>query len=91
MVAHRKALTTELVSFIMSNVVGHRTAFEVSDVKRDGTVFVKFRSYMNWAGADLAAEFNRALWKDGKLFTQTSDVQFRLRLDQFGKGVNLAS
>ena len=78
--AHKKALT----KFIMDAVIGHRTAFDVSDVKQDGTVFVKFRSYMSWSSDTLSRDFNRALHGAEKKFTQTDDRTFRLALDQFG-------
>ncbi len=78
-----KAFTRNLVAFVMEHVIGHRTAFDVSDVKRDGTVFVKFRSYMQWDSHSLAVSFNKALWEHDKLFAQTDDRTFRLALDQF--------
>ncbi len=83
MVHHAKARTQALSKFILDNVVGHKTAFEISDVKQDGTVFVKFRSYMEWPAMSLASDFNRALCRSNLLFTQTSDKQIRLALDQF--------
>lgn len=79
----KKALTRNLVAFIMEHVIGHRTAFDVSDVHRDGTVFVKFRSYMSWDSHTLATTFNRALWGANKPFVQSDDRTFRVALDQF--------
>jgi len=83
MVHDSRARTQALVQFIMENVVGHRSAFEVSDVKQDDTVFVRFRSYLKWSAMELSEDFNHALWAHRKDFVQTGDVQFRLRLDQF--------
>lgn len=84
MVHNSKARVQALATFIMDAVIGHRTAFDVSDVKQDGTVFVKFRSYMSWSSATLSRDFNRALHGAQKKFTQTDDRTFRLALDQFG-------
>jgi hypothetical protein len=79
----KKALTRNLVAFIMEHVIGHRTAFQVSDAHRDGTVFVKFRSYMTYDSFSLAQLFNHRLWENKKLFTQMDDRTFRVALDQF--------
>lgn len=82
-----KARTKALEQFILSNVVGHRTAFEVSDVKADGTVFIRFRSYMDWSAMYLTSCFTQSLTRAGHLtFTQTDDNKVRLDLAHFPTG-----
>jgi hypothetical protein len=86
MVHDSKARTKALVQFILANACGHRTSFEVSDVKSDGTVFVRFRSSPHDPAVFLAEEFSRALNAQGLQFVQTEDTKFRLALDQFASG-----
>jgi len=83
MVHNSKALTKALAAFITDNIGIPSGAFEVSDVKQDGTVFVKFRSYRDWPASMLAQDFAGGLTNHAKLFVQTTNVQFRLALDQF--------
>ncbi len=83
MVHHSKARTQALTQFIMENVIGHRTAFEIGDVKQDGTVFVRFRSWLEHPAMNLARDFGLALGTHGKLWIQTDDRTIRLALDQF--------
>lgn len=85
-VHNSKARTQALVAFILGNVTGHRSAFEVSDVKGDGTVFVRFRSSPHEPAITLAEAFRDALGGSGLLFVQTEDTKFRLALDQFASG-----
>lgn len=82
-VHNSKALTKTLVDFILANVTRHRTSFEVSDVKRDGTVFVRFRSSPRDPAICLAESFCDALNARGFFFVQTDDTKFRMALDQF--------
>lgn len=72
-----------LEAFIMPAVTHWRFAFEISDVKSDGTVFVRFRSTANQSSISLAEAFRDALSGLGMLFEQTDDNKFRLALDQF--------
>lgn len=81
-----KARTKALVRFILDNVSGHRTSFEVSPVKGDGTVFVRFRSSPHDPAIFLAEAFRDALGGHGLRFVQTEDTKFRLALDQFSSG-----
>jgi hypothetical protein len=81
MVHHSKSRRQNLTKFIMANVAD--AAFEVSDVKRDGSVFVRFRTHLGCPGATMAADFSAALRRGMFQFTQTSDIQIRLTLDQF--------
>ena len=83
MVHNNKALTKTLEAFIIDNLGIPTGAFEVSDVKQDGTVFVKFRSYRDWPASMLAQDFAGGMTNHAKLFAQTTHVQFRLALDQF--------
>jgi hypothetical protein len=85
-VHNSKALIKVLIDFILANVTGHRTSFEVSDVKRDGTVFVRFRSSPHDPAIYLAEAFRDALSGRGLQFVQTEDTKFRLALDQFASG-----
>lgn len=81
-----KARTKALVQFILANATGHRTSFEVSDVKADGTVFVRFRSSPHVPAIVLAESFRDALNGLKLQFVQTEDTKFRLALDQFSSG-----
>lgn len=78
-----KARTTTLVRFIMENVTNRRSAFEVSDVKSDGTVFVKFRSSPVDSASDLTRRFRVSLEGTNRRFEAVSTTQVRLALDQF--------
>jgi hypothetical protein len=78
-----KARTRALVQFILANVTGHRTSFEVSDVKGDGTVFVRFRSTPHDPATHLAEAFREALVGRGIQFYRTEDTKFRFALVNF--------
>lgn len=78
-----KVRTRTLVQFILENVTGRYVSFDVSGVKRDGTVFVRFRSTPHDPAIILAKSFRDALNGHGLLFLQTEDTKFRLALDQF--------
>lgn len=88
MVADSNARIDALKAFILEHVCDHKSHFEVSDVKQDGTVFVRFRGCRKGSyGASAAEEaqrFNQALWASKVEFVQTDDVKFRLALKQFG-------
>lgn len=84
MVYNSKAATRNLEQFIYSNVIGYRSAFQVSDAKRDGTVFVRFRSVHIWTAMEIADMFGQELTRLGKDFTRTDDNKVRLPLSQFG-------
>lgn len=58
--------------------------FKVSDVKQDGTVFVRFRSTETDAAITITERVRDVLNQQGYDFTQTDDVTFRLPLEQFG-------
>lgn len=83
MVHNSKQRVKALEDFIYANVIGHRTAFQVSDVKQDGTVFVRFRSAHIWSAMDITRSFTQELTRLGKAFVQTDDNKVRLALDQF--------
>lgn len=58
--------------------------FEVSDVKSDGTVFVRFKSTIEGLAATTAADvFERQMKADERMFLRTDDVKFRLALEEF--------
>lgn len=79
--SHR--LLTALDAFIRERVTPNRHAYEVSDVKSDGTVFIKFRSAGDMSADGHATVFTQALSTKAYLFTRPTAVQFRLALDQF--------
>lgn len=83
MVHHSKARTQHLSQFIIANVACATGAFTISDVKQDGTVFVKFRSVEDRTSLNLVQEFNAVLWREQMKFTQTDDRTIRLALNQF--------
>ena len=51
--AHKKLL----VKFILENVTGHRTSFEIGPIKGDGRVTVGFRSSTVDSASDLVKRF----------------------------------
>jgi hypothetical protein len=83
MVHNSKARVRTLAEFIMENVCGHHTSFEISDIKQDGTVFVKFRSSTTDPAIMLANGFAEALNAGDRSFARTEECKFRLALDQF--------
>ena len=78
-----RAQVHHLEDLILSDVVGFHAAFEVSDVKQDGTVFVKFRSHHERAASEMTRRFCKALRDTGRQWQQTADNMVRLALDQF--------
>lgn len=81
-----RARAKALAQFIIERADCHRTSFELSDVKGDGTVFVRFRSSTQAPAIVHAESFRDALNAGGILFDQTEDTKFRLALDQFASG-----
>lgn len=85
-VHNSKALTKALEAFILARVTGHRTSFEVSDVKADGTVFVKFRSSPVDSATDHARRFRESLEGTNRPYVQTQECIVRLALNLFSSG-----
>ncbi len=83
MVPHGKARLKALEQFILANATVYSSAFEISDVKGDGTVFVRFRSSPVYSAISIAEAFRDALNGHKLQFVQTDDNKFRLALDQF--------
>lgn len=84
MVHHSNARTATLTRFIMDNVPGCTSAaLEVSPVKRDGTVFIKFRSSAEASAAQLTSSFAEALREAGRAYAQVDVNKVRLPLEQF--------
>jgi len=83
MVHNSTARSHSLNSFILDEVIENKQAFEVSDVKRDGSVFVRFRSVTEACATACAKSFKEALENYGFNYTQTDDNKFRLPLEQF--------
>lgn len=84
MVHHSKARVQALEQLILSNIIAQRAAFDISGIKRDNTVFVKFKSSPAAAKAAcvLAQEFSHALLLLGVSFTRPDDHLVRLDLQQ---------
>jgi len=87
MVHNSNARIEVLSAFILEHVADYRSHFEISDVKQDGTVFVKFRGTAAGSfGATpqtLGQRFGEALKNTNRLFQQLDVHKFRLALDQF--------
>jgi hypothetical protein len=87
MVHHSNARIQNLTKFILHNVADYKSHFEVSDVKQDGTVFVRFKSVeagtYRGTASELAGRFFRALTEARYTFVQVDVGKFRLPLDQF--------
>ena len=84
MVADSRKRTKALEQFIVFHMEIPKSLFEVSDVKRDGTVFVKFRSSDYADAMTLTESFGQALQYAKKDYVQTDDNKVRLALEQFG-------
>jgi hypothetical protein len=83
MVHNSKALSAALANFIVLHLEVSKSLFEISDVKRDGTVFVKFRSDDAAPAATYTENFAHVLQFFGKDYVQTDDNKVRLALEQF--------
>ena len=84
MVHNSKARTRALISFLLEEVIENQQAYEVSDVKQNGTVFVRFRSVTEAAATASACAFQDALEAFGARFQRPEEHKFRLALEQFG-------
>ncbi len=73
----------DLTGFILDRVVGSRTSFEVSDVKRDGTVFVRFRSGQGHSATYLIDNFVIALNRHAVAHALPDENKVRLSLKAF--------
>ena len=82
-VHNAKALTKALERFILENVTGHRSGFEVSGTKADGTVVVRFRSSPVDTSTDLVRRFGAALEAHELGFTWVDETRVRVWLGQF--------
>jgi len=83
MVANSRKLTRNLQAYIRTHVT-MSSCYELSDTKRDGTVFVRFRSSEETDSDTLSSLFSFALLNDNKFFSQVDDRTFRVPLNQFG-------
>jgi hypothetical protein len=81
MVHDSNRLIDILLNFIRRS--GEVCSYEVSDVKRDGTVFVKFRSTVRLDAVHQAKEFARHCCRSEVEFVQLDEAKFRLALEQF--------
>ena len=85
-VHNAKAKSRALEGFIarsISHLTSNHAAFQLSDVKGDGTVFVRFRSTDEVSSIRLAETFRDALNGLSIRFEQTDDTRFRALLDAF--------
>jgi hypothetical protein len=78
-----RAMKQDLVDFITAHVTGHRVAFDLSNVKGDGSVTVRFRSSTEESSDELSYRFHAALNARMMDFVQTDDNKFRVPLAQF--------
>lgn len=83
MVHDSKARVRTLAAFIIENVGCRKTVFDISAVKRDHTVFVKFSSSTVDPASWYVRLFREALVASGRAFEEPAPCQFRLALDQF--------
>lgn len=83
MVHNSKARIKALEQFIIQNVCEERSSFEVSDVKRDGTVFVRFRSITEVSATHAMTAFQDAMNESKKDYVITDVNKVRLPLAQF--------
>jgi len=83
MVHDSKARVRTLAGFIREHVSHNTSVFDISGVKRDGTVFVKFSSSTVDPASWYVRLFREALEGSNRLFEQPAPCQFRLALDQF--------
>lgn len=86
MVHHSKARIATLREFIgefadPTITLGH----EVSDVKADGTVFVRFRSTTESAARHSADALAEAFDDHLVVYERIEDFKFRLKIDQFSE------
>lgn len=83
MIHNSKQLTRNVHAFIRTHVTMDG-CYDVSDVKQDGTVFIRFRSSETRSSMEHAELFNRALHSlvTGE-WVQTDDRTFRVPLEQF--------
>jgi hypothetical protein len=83
MVHDSKARVRTLAEFILCHVTHIKSAFNISAVKRDGTVFVKFTSSTVDPASWYVRRFREELVASGRQFEEPGPCQFRLALDQF--------
>lgn len=76
--ARLRALRSFLLTLGMSPA-----AFEVSDVKGDGTVFVRFRSVDGESSNELGERFQEALEGHGLPYMMPEVTKFRIELARF--------
>ncbi len=80
-VTHNKKFRLRaLDEYVRATVIGGDC--ELSDVKRDGTIFVRFRSTFDVSALESAEIFGRALMISGVAFTQVDDSRIRLPLPE---------
>ena len=83
MVHDSTARVRTLAEFIIENVGCHKSVFDISAVKRDGTVFVKFISSTVDPASWYVRLFREALVTSNRQFEEPGPRQFRLALNQF--------
>ena len=81
-VHNKKARMEDLYSLIsaVSGLPLGAPAWQLSDVKQDGTVFVRFRSLEDHPASTITDRVESGLFDRGYEFTRTDDNKLRVRL-----------
>lgn len=87
MVHNSKARLASLRAFLLTQVTVPSECFEVSDVKADDTVIVRFKSSSRCSAREFLAEFNSVMELTGRTCYGHGEDRLRFKLDQFGTGV----
>jgi hypothetical protein len=82
MVHNSRALTQDLVAFILQTVTVHPRAFKVSPVKADGTVIIRFRGSPEESPNELTYRFIDQLSRRSICHVQTDDNKVRVMLSR---------
>lgn len=78
-----KNATKRLEEFILMNVIGWKSSFIISDVKRDGMVFVRFRSSPFTSAFEMVDQFRRLLCSNKVEYVfAPGDVVIRVKISQ---------
>lgn len=77
---HNKKERVTALHHIVESASGVKSSFELSDVKRDETVFVRFRSVDDCPAVTIACRVAKSLMTSGHEFTQIDDNKLRIKL-----------
>lgn len=77
---------------LRSRITDDRSSYDVSDVKRDGTLFVRFHSTNSAPARITAAAFEAVLIEMKVEFSrENGEPKYRMRADQFGNDEGVLS